>query len=75
MGLLDRIHAVDSNGARSRMQQGREHLDGRGLAGAVRAQEREYAPLRNFKGDVLHGRKAVLEGLGQVLDGYGGITR
>src|SRR5467141_2089035 len=47
------VESVELERARRRMQQGGEHLDGGGLAGAVRPQERENLPGADVEGNVV----------------------
>lgn len=51
------------------MSQGREHLDSRSLARAVRPQEGENGAGWHFKGNVIDSLDAALKDLGQVFDG------
>src|SRR5436309_14142311 len=61
------VESVELERARRRMQQGGEHLDGGGLAGAVRPQERENLPGADVEGDVVDGHDGA-ERLDDVLD-------
>src|SRR5437879_581446 len=61
------VETVELERARRRMQQGGEHPDGRGLAGAVRPEERENLPGSHIEGDVVDGHD-VPERLDDVLD-------
>ena len=65
--LALRIVPVDAKGAAGWLQDGGEHLDGGGLAGAVGAEKAENLPLRNRERDVVHGAK-VRKVLHQVAD-------
>src|SRR6266581_1700728 len=61
------IESVELERARRRAQQGGEHLDRGGLAGAVRPQERENLPGADVEGDVVDGHDGA-ERFDDVLD-------
>ena len=52
---IARIEAVELDASAGGLQQRGEHLDGGGLARAVRAQEGEDLALRDVKGDIVDG--------------------
>ena len=57
------VEPADAHAAGRGEQQAAEHLDGGGLAGPVRAEEREQFARRDVQGEVLHGDlRAVLLG-------------
>src|SRR5438093_1089431 len=61
------VESVELERARRRAQQGGEHLDGSGLAGAIRPQERENLPGSDVEGDVVDGQDGA-ERLDDMLD-------
>ena len=66
--LLHRgIEAVELDAAAGRAQQRGEHLDGGGLARAVRAEEGEDLALRDVEGDVVDGGE-IAEAFDQMAD-------
>ena len=67
-----RIHAVYEQGAGRRMEQGRQHFYGRGLACAIWSKECKYRTRFHFKRNIIDGHEIVVELFGQVFDGNGG---
>ena len=66
--VLDDVVAADASGPRSRGQQRRQHMDGRGLAGAVRAEEAVDLTWRDGDVDPVHRARAFLELANETLD-------
>ena len=54
-GILENVHAVDERLSGRRGNVAGEHVHGRGLAGAVRAEKSEDLPVLHGKADVVHG--------------------
>jgi len=65
----ERVHAEDPHDPAVRPAQPREARDGRGLAGAVRAQQAEDLAAPHLEGDVLH-RDGVAVHLVQPVDAH-----
>src|SRR5206468_1208732 len=65
--MLVRVEPVDANGAARGPQQRRQHLDGSGLACAVRAKKREQLAGFHGEGNILH-RLEFAKGFDQVMD-------
>ena len=71
-GCADGIETVDAHGAARRLEQRRQHLDRRRLAGAVRAEEREDLAGLDLERHVVDGADGfvglrVAEDLAQAL--------
>jgi hypothetical protein len=62
----------DPDLAAGRRRYAQEHLDGRGLSGAVGAEDPEDLALVNFEGDSVN-RGDAFESLGEVPDFYDGL--
>ena len=58
--LLANLVAADGGGATIGAQQGREHVDGGGLACAVNAQETQHGALFNREADVVYGSQVAV---------------
>ena len=71
-GLGGDVEAVDRGGARVGLEQRRQDPHERGLAGAVRAEQREDAPRRHVEVDAAQ-HVQVLEGLLDALHPDGGL--
>ena len=65
--LRARVEAVDAQRAAGGLEQGGQHLDGGGLAGAVRAEKGEDLPFSTANEISVHGAE-VAEVLHQVAD-------
>src|SRR4029079_15748565 len=70
----DDVDAEDPHGARIGLPQALEDLHGRGLAGAVRAEQAEHGSGPDLEADAVDGARRAIA-LSQVLDADDGIRR